>query len=143
MIHTIHIINGPNLNLLGQREPEIYGTVTLAEIQEQIENAFPKIQFAFFQSNHEGEIIDYIQTLWGTKNTGLILNAGAYSHYSYAIHDALKGLSTPKIEVHLSNIYQRDTFRTHSVLSSVCDGVIVGLGAQGYILAVSGIILRF
>ncbi len=137
----IHIVNGPNLNMLGKREPDIYGTFTLADLEIKIREAFPDTDLVFFQSNHEGAIIDYLQSLWGQEKTGLIINAGAFSHYSYAIHDALKVLSIPKTEVHLSNIYQRESFRTHSVLSSVCDGVIAGLGINGYILGISGLIM--
>ncbi|MBX7242145.1 MAG: type II 3-dehydroquinate dehydratase [Bacteroidia bacterium] len=138
----IHIINGPNLNMLGKREPDIYGTFTLTDLEKTIRETFPGTEIAFFQSNHEGEIIDYLQSLWGQEHTGLIINAGAFSHYSYAIHDALKMLAFPKTEVHLSNIYQREAFRAHSVLSSVCDGVIAGLGINGYLLGVSDLIMK-
>lgn len=136
----IHIINGPNLNLLGTREPEIYGTTTLADIEtacQQKAHALGR-SILFRQSNHEGELVDWIQearTGASGGASGLILNAGAYSHTSVAILDALQSLTIPIIEVHLSNIFAREEFRHHSFVSGVAKGVICGLGAQGYVLA--------
>lgn len=128
------VINGANLNMLGAREPEIYGKQTLAEIRKEFTEYAEKmkVESEFFTSNSEGEIIDKIHSFYGD---GLIINAGAYTHYSYAIRDALKILECPKVEVHISNVYQREEFRHKSVISPVCDGVIAGLGSHGYILA--------
>jgi 3-dehydroquinate dehydratase-2 len=135
-MHPIYILNGPNLNLLGAREPEVYGSTTLADIQAACEQKAKGLGrgIAFRQSNHEGELVDWIQEA-RTGASGLILNAGAYSHTSVAILDALKSLSIPIIEVHLSNIFAREEFRHHSFVSGVAKGVICGFGAQGYLLA--------
>jgi len=135
----ILIINGPNLNLLGKRETEIYGTRTLEEINKEIA-AFAtthKCKAEFFQSNCEGAIIDKIQS---TVCDGIIINAGAYTHYSYAIRDALKGSGLPCIEVHMSNIHAREEFRQTSVLADVCKGVICGCGADSYKLAIRALL---
>jgi len=129
------IINGPNLNLLGTRDTTIYGADTLSEINEFIKNHFKKDHFEFFQSNHEGDIIEKIQQV-GDKYGGIVINPGAYAHYSYAIRDALEACSIPVIEVHLSNIYEREEFRHVSVTAPVCVGIITGEGKQGYIMAV-------
>lgn len=137
---TIHVVNGPNLNMLEKRQPEIYGTDSLDFLENILTEAFPEHRFVFFQTNHEGKIIDYLHTLWGNENTGLIINAGAFTHYSYAIFDALLLLNIPKIEVHISNIYKREAFRRHSVLSAACDGMIAGLGIYGYVLAASALL---
>jgi len=138
----ILIIHGPNLNLLGEREPEIYGTQTLDEINRNIAEHAKKyeIECRFFQSNHEGAIIDNIQDnrKW---MEGLIINPGAYTHSSIAIRDTLSMLSCPIIEVHLSNIHSREHFRKRSYISPVATGVICGLGAKGYILAVDSLAL--
>lgn len=136
---TILIINGPNLNMLGVREKNVYGTTSLIDINNDVEK-FAKgenVEVEFFQSNSEGEIIDIIQS---TYVDGIILNAGAYSHYSYAIRDAIKTREIPIIEVHMSNIYARDEFRHKSVLSEVCVGVICGFGANVYKLALQAFI---
>ena len=132
----ILILNGPNLNLLGTREPEIYGTTTLADIQARCEAvaATHGAQVDFKQSNHEGELVDLIQ---GAGNVlGIIINAGAYTHTSVAIHDALKSVDVPIMEVHLSNIFAREPFRHHSYISPLAKGVICGLGVKGYELAI-------
>lgn len=131
---NILVINGANLNMLGAREKEHYGTQTLAEVKKQIEAkaAELKVEVNFFTSNSEGEIIDKIQGFYGD---GIIINAGAHSHYSYAIADALKILTCPKVEVHISNIFAREEFRRHSVISPVVNGCIAGLGSLGYDLA--------
>ncbi|HBT50745.1 MAG TPA: type II 3-dehydroquinate dehydratase [Petrotoga sp.] len=130
----ILIINGPNLNMLGKRPKDIYGTETYEDLKNQI-NQFAQnnsIDVEFFQSNSEGQIIDRIQKL---DFEALIINPGAYTHYSYAIRDALEIVNVPKVEVHLTNIMARESFRQKSVTSSSCDGVISGLGFYGYILA--------
>ena len=133
---VVQIINGPNLNLLGVRQPEIYGTETLGDIEavcaERAE--FLGLAIDFRQSNAEGEIVGWIQNA-RTDHDGIIINAGAYSHTSVAILDALIAADVPVIEVHLSNPYRREAFRRHSYVSLAADGVICGLGAQGYLLA--------
>ena len=133
---NIRIINGPNLNMLGVREPEIYGSLTLDEINTRIasEAEVLRIGVEFFQFNGEGDIISAIQSAQGVAD-GIILNAGAYTHYSYAIRDAVSSVSVPCIEVHLSNIYARDEFRHTSVIAPVCVGQIAGFGIISYLLA--------
>lgn len=131
----ILVVNGPNLNLLGLREPGIYGTATLEEGMKAIEEQFPQVRFTFFQSNIEGEIVDVIQQ-YGFTADGIVLNAGAYTHTSVAIHDAIKAIRTPVVEVHLSNIYQREVFRHTSLITSACVGIIGGFGIDSYRLAV-------
>ena len=130
----IQIINGPNLNLLGVREPKIYGSRSFENFLHDLVNSFPDIKISYFQSNTEGEIINKIQKT-GFSFDGIILNAGAYTHTSIAIHDAIKSISTPVIEVHLSNIHARESFRNHSMLAGVCKGVIAGFGMNSYRLA--------
>ena len=134
---NIVVINGPNLNLLGIREPGIYGTDTLEELMLWLENCPECINhnFKFYQSNHEGDIIDYIQDerQWAQ---GIIINPGAFTHYSYAIYDALKAVNIQSIEVHLSDIFKRDKFRKKSVIEPVCIKQISGLGKQSYLEAV-------
>ncbi len=133
-----YIIHGPNLNFLGIREPEIYGGKTLEAINEKIKN-FAKKQgheVVFFQSNHEGDIIDQIQAAHSDEADGIIINPGAFTHYSYAVHDALKGVTPPAVEVHLSNIHKREEFRKTSVTAPACIGQISGFGAEGYIMGI-------
>jgi 3-dehydroquinate dehydratase-2 len=130
----ILIINGPNLNLLGKREPQIYGNISLEKALEEWRNEFQFLQIAYYQSNIEGEIINKIHEL-GFDYDGIILNAGAYTHTSVAIADAIKSVTTPVIEVHISNTFAREAFRHHSYLSPVCKGVIVGLGLDSYRVA--------
>jgi 3-dehydroquinate dehydratase II len=132
----ILIINGPNLNMLGQRELAFYGTESFDRILEQLKARYPDIEIEYFQSNMEGDIVTRIQQLVDEKYQGLIINGGAYTHYSYAIHDALLIIQIPKIEVHLSNIYHREEFRRKSVLTAACNGVIAGLGKESYRLAI-------
>jgi 3-dehydroquinate dehydratase-2 len=136
----IYVLNGPNLNLLGTREPEVYGTTTLNEIGKMVATKAKErgLPVTFRQSNHEGELVDWIQEC-RTKGCGLILNAGALTHTSVALHDACKALSHPIIEVHLSNPYAREQFRRHSYISAVANGVICGLGAMGYVAAVDAL----
>lgn len=129
----ILIINGPNLNLLGTREPEIYGNVSMEDYLKNLQIKFPECEIAYFQSNVEGEIINRIQQ---DDFDALVINPGAFTHYSYAIADCLKNISKPKIEVHISNIYKREEFRQKSVTAANTDGVLSGFGLKGYELAV-------
>lgn len=131
----ISIINGPNLNLLGKREPEIYGTATFEDYLEILKTKFPAVEFTYFQSNIEGELIGKIQEL-GFDYDGIILNAGAYTHTSVGIGDAIKAITTPVIEVHISNTYSRESFRHQSFISGNAKGVILGFGMRSYELAV-------
>lgn len=130
----IAIINGPNLNLLGKREPEVYGNLSFESYFEELKRSFPLCDLVYFQSNHEGALIDYLHEI-GFNYDGIILNAGAYTHTSIAIADAVAAIKTPVIEVHISNVHKREAFRQQSYLSSVVSGVIVGFGLQSYKLA--------
>jgi 3-dehydroquinate dehydratase-2 len=136
MSKPIYVLSGPNLNMLGKREPEIYGSQTLDDIHGLLKAkaAQTKIDVNCLQSNHEGELVDYIQEA-GDKASGLIINAGALTHTSVALSDAIKAIDIPVIEVHMSNVYQREEFRHHSYLSPVVIGVICGFGSQSYELA--------
>mgnify|MGYP001556164829 CR=1 FL=1 len=138
---TIYVLNGPNLNLLGVREPEIYGYDTLADIESRCAALLEGTDFGlvFRQSNHEGQLVDWIQEA-RTKACALILNPAAYTHTSVALYDALKALSIPIIECHLSNPHARETFRHHSYVSLAANGVIAGFGAIGYELAIRAIL---
>lgn len=133
----IAIINGPNLDRLGEREPEIYGTKTLKDLEKMLKAEAKEsgATLHFFQSNHEGEIIDRIGECIEKKVDGVIINAGAYSHTSLAIYDAILGSAIPFIEVHISNVYKREPFRHYSYTKAACTGSIVGLGLEGYVLA--------
>lgn len=131
----IEIINGPNLNLTGIRQPEIYGSVTMEQLVSSLRERFPQAAIGYYQSNVEGEIINRLQEVGFTVD-GIILNAGGYSHTSVAIHDAIAAITTPVIEVHISNIFAREEYRRHSLLSDVCRGVVCGLGLEGYRFAV-------
>lgn len=135
-IPSIYILNGPNLNLLGTREPEIYGHETLNDIQKSCEAKAKLLgmKVIFHQSNHEGELVDWIHEA-REKAQGIVINAGAYSHTSIALQDALKAAGLPVIEVHLSNIFAREAFRHHTMIAPVAKGVICGFGSQGYLLA--------
>lgn len=130
----IIIINGPNLNLLGQREPEVYGTTTFKDYFKLLQEQYPNIELYYYQSNIEGEIIDKIQQT-GFQYHGIILNAGGYTHTSVAIADAVKAVTTPVVEVHISNTFSRETFRHQSYISPVAKGVIIGFGLKSYSLA--------
>jgi len=130
----ILIINGPNLNLLGSREPNIYGHQSMEEVNAYIKEYFKKVKVSFFQSNHEGEIIDQLQAAVN-KYDGVVINPGALTHYSYAIRDAITSINLPVVEVHISNIAAREPFRQKSVIADVCAGSISGFGVYGYILA--------
>ena len=131
----IIIINGPNLNLLGIRQKDVYGTISFESYFDELKSKFPNVDFEYFQSNVEGILIDKLHEV-GFSYDGIILNAGAYTHTSVAIADAIAGITTPVVEVHISNVHQREKFRHHSFLSSVCKGVIVGFGLDSYRLAV-------
>lgn len=135
----IQIINGPNLNLLGTREPEIYGKKGFEEYLNVLRNAFPNIRIDYYQSNVEGELINKIHEV-GFEADGIVLNAGAYTHYSLALMDAIKCISTPVVEVHISNVHQREEFRHHSVISPACKGVICGFGLDSYRLAIEALL---
>lgn len=131
----IAIINGPNLNLLGKREPGIYGSESFEQYYQQLQQQFPEVQFIYFQSNVEGELINKLHET-GFSFDGIVLNAGAYTHTSVAIRDAIAGINTPVIEVHISNVYAREEFRHTSLIAAKCVGSICGLGMKGYALAV-------
>lgn len=134
MTHPIYVLGGPNLNLLGTREPEIYGTGTLADLEALVRSQPGGENAVFRQTNHEGELVDWIQEA-GREGSALILNAAAYTHTSVAIHDALKAIAIPIIEVHLSNPTAREDFRHTNFVSPVAHATIAGLGAHGYVLA--------
>ena len=138
----IAVVNGPNLNLLGSREPGIYGSRTWEEVKEELEGRAKELglELEFFQSNHEGAIIDYLQGLHGRAD-GVVINPGALSHYGYSLRDALADMDIPKVEVHISNIYAREEWRKTSVVSPVVQGVISGLGTGGYLLALQAVAL--
>lgn len=139
----IAVVNGPNLNLLGTREPELYGTATLADIEQRLRDVGSDIgaEVSFTQHNGEGEIVDAIHALRG-KSDGALVNAGAYSHSSLAIRDALTGIAIPFVEVHLTNIYAREPQRRHSVLASAAVAVVCGFGADSYELALRGLVRK-
>jgi 3-dehydroquinate dehydratase-2 len=127
----ITIINGPNLNLLGKREPEIYGSQSFEDYFETLVQKFPELELTYYQSNVEGELVNKLHEI-GFEHDAVLLNAGAYTHTSEAISDAIAGISTPVLEVHISNIYKRETFRHKSIISKECVGMIAGLGLKGY-----------
>lgn len=141
MNRRIEIINGPNLNLTGQRQPEIYGTVTMEQMVAGLRERFPQVEIGYYQSNVEGEIINRLHEV-GFSADGIVLNAGGYSHTSVAIHDAIAAIITPVIEVHISNIFAREEYRRHSLLSDVCRGMVCGLGLEGYRFAVEFLLGR-
>lgn len=140
MPKVIYVLNGPNLNLLGTREPAVYGTETLDDLRRRCEAKASerRLTVEFRQSNHEGELVDWVQEARG-KAAGVVINAGGYTHTSVAILDALQALEIPVIEVHLSNIFKREAFRHHSFISLGAKGVICGLGGKGYDLAIDAI----
>ena len=137
----ILIINGPNLNLLGQREPGIYGSESMEEYLPVLRKRYPEVDFLYYQSNVEGELINKMQEegFYGGCD-GIVLNAGAYTHTSVALHDCIRSLRCPVIEVHISNVHQREEFRHHSMISAACKGVICGFGLDSYRLAVEALI---
>lgn len=130
----IQIINGPNLNLLGKREPEVYGSETFDSFFEKLKKRFPAVELHYYQSNVEGELINKLQET-GFSFDGIILNAGAYTHTSVAIHDAIGAIKTPVVEVHISNVYAREEFRHKSLITSKCKGLLTGFGMEGYAMA--------
>jgi 3-dehydroquinate dehydratase-2 len=136
----IQIINGPNLNLLGQREPGIYGSESFEAFLPKLQERYPDVQIDYYQSNIEGELINKMQEV-GFSYNGIVLNAGAYTHTSIALHDCIRSLRCPVIEVHISNVHQREEFRHKSMISSACKGVICGFGLDSYRLAIES--LRF
>ncbi len=134
----IEIINGPNLNLLGVREPEIYGHSSFEAYLETLRKRYPDVEVSYYQSNVEGELINRMQKI-GFEYDGIILNAGAYTHTSIALHDAIKSITTPVVEVHISNVHRREEFRRHSMISPACTGVICGFGLDSYRLALEAL----
>lgn len=136
---NIQIINGPNLNLLGVREKSIYGDASFESYLADLQKRFPDVNISYYQSNIEGEIINKLHEV-GFSFDGIILNAGAYTHTSVGIADAIAGINTPVVEVHISNVYKREEFRHHSFLSPNCKGIIVGFGLDGYRLGIESII---
>ena len=137
----ILVINGPNLNLLGKREPEIYGSRSFEDYFAELKKEYPAVDLEYFQSNHEGALLDQLHAQ-GFAVDGIVLNAGALTHTSIALADAIGAITAPVIEVHISNVHQRETFRHHSYISAKCVGSIVGLGLAGYRLAVEWFVQR-
>lgn len=137
----IHIINGPNLNLLGEREPEIYGSVDFEEYLEKLRDIYHNVDIRYFQSNHEGEIIDYLHDIRSLSG-GIVLNPGALTHYSYALRDAIAAITVPVVEVHISNLYKREEFRQKSVTAAEAAGILSGFGLDGYRLAIAHLLSR-
>ncbi len=140
-VKKIQIINGPNLNLLGVREPGIYGSSSFENYLPRLRAQFPDIQIDYDQSNIEGELIDKMQQV-GFEYDGIVLNAGAYTHTSIALQDCIRSLKAPVVEVHISNVHQREEFRHHSYISAACLGVICGFGLAGYAMAIEGILAQ-
>ena len=138
-IMKVQIINGPNLNLLGSREPDIYGQTSFQTFFEDLQSQYPTVELSYYQSNIEGELIDKMQEV-GFTYDGIILNAGAYTHTSIALLDCIRSLTTPVVEVHISNVHAREEFRHKSMISSACRGVVMGFGLNSYRLALEGIV---
>ena len=134
------MLNGVNLGTLGARKPEVYGTLTLDDIQRLLRREFPEVDLEFRQTDFEGEMVGYLREAAGSD--GLVINPGAWTHYAYALHDALEALDVPKVEVHLSNVHAREEWRRHSVVSPAVDAVIAGMGAEGYLAAVRYLVGR-
>ena len=135
------IINGPNLNLLGQREPSVYGADSFEAYFATLQRAYPQLELSYFQSNHEGALLDKLHEV-GFSYDGIILNAGAYTHTSVALHDAIRAITTPVVEVHISNTFAREAFRHHSYISAVAKGVIVGFGMESCRLALESFLFN-
>ncbi len=138
MAPRVFILNGVNLRSLGQRRPEVYGTLTLNDIEKLLVQEFPEVEFEFRQTDHEGEMVSLVRE--AAEAAGLIVNPGAWTHYSYALHDALEAVDVPKVEVHLSNVHAREEWRRSSVISPAVDAVVAGMGAYGYRAAVGFIL---
>jgi len=142
---SVLVLNGPNLNLLGTRKPEVYGTTSLADVEEMCREAAGKLglEVEFRQSNHEGQLIDWLhecgRAVKAGESIGAVYNPGAHTHTSVALHDAIEGAEVPVIECHISNVHKREEFRHHSFISPVARGIIVGFGVQGYVLAIQGL----
>ena len=142
---SVLILNGPNLNLLGTRKPEVYGTTTLADVEKLCSDAAAKLglDIDFKQSNHEGQLIDWIQEAGAAvragESIGAVFNPGAFTHTSVALHDAIEGASLPVIECHVSNVHKREEFRHHSFISPIAAGIVIGFGVHGYVLAINGL----
>jgi 3-dehydroquinate dehydratase-2 len=134
----IVVLNGVNLGTLGRRRPEVYGTLTLDDIEKLLREEFPRVEFEFRQTDYEGEMVNLIQK--AAETSGLAINPGAWTHYSYALHDALETVDAPKVEVHISNVHAREGWRRRSVVSPAVDAVVAGMGAYGYIAAVGYIL---
>lgn len=135
----IEIVDGPNLNLVGRREPEVYGSTSVEMYIEELRALFPEVAIGYYQSNVEGELVGRIQEV-GFVADGLVVNLGGYSHTSVALHDALLSVPAPKVEVHISNIFAREEYRHHSLITSTCRGMVCGLGVRGYELAVRALV---
>lgn len=135
----IQIVNGPNLNLLGVREPGIYGSESFESYLPKLREQYPDVEIEYYQSNVEGELINKIQEV-GFSFDGIVLNAGAYTHTSIALHDCIRAIKCPVVEVHISNVHQREEFRHHSFISAVCKGVVCGFGLNSYRLAIEGLL---
>ena len=135
----IQIVNGPNLNLLGVREPGIYGSESFESYLVKLREQYPDVEIEYYQSNVEGELINKIQEV-GFSFDGIVLNAGAYTHTSIALHDCIRAIKCPVVEVHISNVHQREDFRHHSFISAACKGVICGFGLNSYRLAIEGLL---
>jgi 3-dehydroquinate dehydratase II len=136
----IIVLNGVNLGTLGRRLPEVYGTLNLNDIEKLLCDEFPDVAFGFRQTDHEGEMVGYIQE--AAESAGVIINPGAWTHYSYALHDALECVDVPKVEVHLSNVHAREEWRRRSVVSPVVDAVVAGMGMFGYVAAATYLLSR-
>ncbi len=136
----IFVINGVNLGTLGRRRPELYGTLTLNDIEKLLRDEFPETTFEFRQTDHEGEMVGFIRE--AAESAGVIINPGAWTHYSYALHDALESMSVPKVEVHISNVHAREEWRRRSVVSPAVDAVVAGMGAFGYVAAAAYLLSR-
>jgi 3-dehydroquinate dehydratase-2 len=136
----IFVLNGVNMGALGSRRPEVYGTLTLNDIEKFLKDEFPRVDFEFRQTDHEGEMIEFVREAVGS--VGLVVNPGAWTHYSYALHDALEALDVPKVEVHLSNVYAREEWRRRSVVSPAVHAVVSGMSAYGYAAAVRYVLER-
>lgn len=135
----IQIVNGPNLNLLGVREPGIYGSESFESYLAKLREQYPDVEIEYYQSNVEGELINKIQEV-GSSFDGIVLNAGAYTHTSIALHDCIRAIKCPVVEVHISNVHQREEFRHHSFISAACKGVVCGFGLNSYRLAIEGLL---
>ena len=135
----IQIVNGPNLNMLGVREPGIYGSESFESYLAKLREQYPDVEIEYYQSNVEGELINKIQEV-GFSFDGIVLNAGAYTHTSIALHDCIRAIKCPVVEVHISNVHQREDFRHHSYISAVCKGVVCGFGLNSYRLAIEGLL---